>query len=243
MSIFIKTRFTYNSFWFTPQMEFKFLYKLDTFLTRYGKIARRTYGQEEASQKHIHIHYELLRNDKPLPKVIHQTFQYSLKQIKGLKDKPPIKSSSITIETTENEPGRLMQYPLKQDNSHYHLCIGYTKAELDNLHNRAAAELREHLKKKQTQDAKKDREEKTWNAICDYLDKHLLTQETILDKEVNDFARSVVRHTTIQIYYYYMEHKGCAISRSLQDKAVRYLMARGILEPEEIYSFYYDRFI
>ncbi len=242
MSIFIKTRFTYNSFWFTPQMEFKFLHKLDTFLTRYGKIIHRTYGEEEATQKHIHVHYEIERNAKPLPKVIHQTFQYSLKQIKGLKDKPPIKSSSITIETTENEPGRLMQYPLKQDKSHFHLCIGYTKAELDNLHNRAAAERREHLKKKQTQDAKKDREEKTWNAIIEYLDKHLL-EHHYEDKEVHSWPRCIIKKTTVLIYYYYIEHKGCAISRSLQDKAIRYLMARGILEPEEIYSFYYDRFI
>jgi len=241
MSIFIKSRFTYNSFWFTKKMEFKFLQKLDTFLERYGKITHRTYGQEEATQKHIHIHYALKRNKKPLPKVIHQTFQYSLKQIKGLKDKPPIKSSSITIETTENEPGRLMQYPLKQDNSHYHLCIGYSKAELDKLHNRAAAERREHLKKKQTQDAKKDRENKTWNAIIEYLDKNL--QEHHMDKETHSWPRCIVRKTTIFIYYYYIEHKGCAISRSLQDKALRYLMLRGILDPDEIYSFYYDRFI
>lgn len=222
-------------------MEFKFLSTLDTFLERYGKIIHRTYGQEEATQKHIHIHYEIKRNEKPLPKVIHQTFQYSLTKIKGLKDKPPIKSSSITIETTENEPGRLMQYPLKQDNLHFHLCIGYTKAELDNLHNRAAAERREHLKKKQTQDAKKDREEKTWNAICDYLDKNLCNMQ--VDKESYNFTRTVVRETTVKIYYYYIEHKGCAISRSCQDKAIRYLMCRGILEPDEIYGFYYDRFI
>lgn len=241
MSIFIKTRFTYNSFWFTPKMEFKYLQVLDTFLTRYGKIIHRTYGEEEATQKHIHVHYEIERNDKPLPKVIHQTFQYSLKQIKGLKDKPPVKSSSITIETAENEPGRLMMYPLKQDNSHFNLCIGYTKAELDKLHNQAAAERREHLKKKQTQDAKKDREEKTWNAICDYLDKNL--HEWDIDRDQDNFIRYAVRNTTIKIYHYYREHKGCAISRSCQDKAIRYLMARGILEPEEIYSFYYDRFI
>lgn len=239
MSIFIKTRFTYNSFWFTPQMEFKYLTVLDTFLTRYGTIIKKTYGQEEATQKHIHIHYELKRNEKPLPKVIHQTFQYSLRNIKGLKDKPPIKSSSITIETTENEPGRLMQYPLKQDKSHFNLCIGYTKAELDNLHNQAAAERREHLKKKQTQDAKKDREEKNWNAICDYLDKNL--HEWDIDRDMENFTTFAVKNTTIKIYYFYREHKGCAISRNLQDKAVRYLMSRGILEPEEIYGFYYER--
>lgn len=237
MTIFIKSRFTNNPIWFEPEMKFRYLKILTVFLGRYGKIIHSTYGQEDAAQKHIHIHYELERNEKPLPKVIHQTFQYYLKSNKLLKDKPPVKSSSITIETTETEPGRILQYPLKQDNLHYHLCFGYTKAELQEIHLRANAEFKEHLKKKQTQEAKKDREEKTWNALCSYVDDKLPHWHQ--DKTELHIS-TIIEKCTITMYYYYIEHKGCMVSRQIRDKAIRYLLTRGIMTPEEVYTFYYE---
>lgn len=240
MSIFIKCRFTYNDTWFTPSMEFKWFEVLNDFISQYGIIEGRTYGEEESSQKHIHIHYDLkLYSDKRIPKVIHQTFIYYItSQKKLLKGKPPSKSSSITVETKETEPGRIMQYPLKQDKSHFHLCLGYTKAELNDLHSRANQEFRDCLKKKQTRQAKKDKDQQTWEKLCKYVDDNLKQWNT--DKEILGIEE-IVKNTTLSMYHYMVEHKGCQVSRALQDKALRYLMTRGIFNPEDVYYFYYER--
>jgi hypothetical protein len=242
-NLFIKTRFTHTPdepYWFTDSMEFIHMHILDEFITQYGKIIHKTYGEEEASRKHVHIHYEVdtSKSKKKNPKVIHQTFLYYLKSIKGLKDKPPKKSSSITINVTEKEPGRILQYPLKQDNLHFHLCQGYTKAELNLLHGRASAEYRLEVKKQQTLQAKKDKESETWNALCKWCDddlKNWSTDKTVLDDP------EIVKNVTLSMYRYYMKHKQCQISRTIQDKAIRYLMSRGIMTPQDIYYFYYER--
>lgn len=245
MTVFIKTRFTYNTIWFEPfgavppDIKFKYIKPIKEFLEQYGKIIHSTYGQEEATQKHIHIHYELKRNKKRLPKVLHQTFQYYLKSKKILQTKPPSKSSSMTVETTETESGRILQYPLKQDNLHYDLCTGYTTEELTKMHLRANAELRAHLKKKQKTEAKKDREEKTWNALCNYVDKNLPMFHQ--DKEMLSIEE-IIQKTTVCMYYYYVEHKGCMVSRTIRDKAIRYLMTRTVLSPEELYYIYHPNY-
>ncbi len=241
-TIFIKCRFTNTEkpFWFDGE-NFLCLGDLDVFLQQYGKIVKRTYGQEQASRMHIHIHYELQQSaeHKNIPKVIHQTFIYYLKSKKGYKDNPPSKSSSITTNDTEKEPDRILRYPLKQDDSHYSLSLGYTKAEFYALHARANEEYRIAVKNQQTRQDKKDKEEATWNALCDYVDKHLADWELDQYGDTPNVAQKV-RKVTVCIYKYYMEHKGSQVSRNLRDKGLRYLLIRGhVTNPDEIYDFYH----
>lgn len=240
MSIFIKSRFTHTDepYWFSGE-DFLCLGILDEFLKQYGKIVHRTYGEEQASRPHIHIHYELdiSKSTKKIPKVIHQTFIYYIKSKKGFKGNPPSKSSSITTNDKEDEPGRILRYPLKEDHKHFHLCLGYNKAELHALHARANEEYRIALKNKQTHQAKKDKDEKTWNALCEFLDKNLE------DWQYNEDGLTLhqkVRETTIVIYRYYVLHKGCMVSRNLRDKAIRYLLIKGHHSAlDELYYYYH----
>lgn len=241
MIFFVKCRFTHtpdDPWWFNDAMMFLCNKNLNEFLGQYGKITHRTYGEECASRHHIHIHYRLetVKGSKKLPSVIHQTFLYYLKK-KGFKKKPPTKSSSITVEEKEDEPGRIMRYPLKQDNKHYDCCFGYTKAELNALHSRANEEYKIAIKAQQNREAKKDKEEKTWNDLCAYLDKNL----NKWDLENKELSEKVMK-TTIKIYQYYQEHRGSRVSRNLRDKALRYLMITNPFTPselEDIYYFYY----
>ena len=223
----IKTRFTDVEPWFQPSTvnchRFSWTYsKLTEFISRYGEIEKCTYGYEtEAERPHCHVHF-MITPKKPLPKTnLSQTFIYYIK--KDIKTKLVNKSYSFVVEKDIVDEVAFMQYPLKEEQTDYSLCRGYSKQLLSNMHS-AAAQVKQLQKKHEYDKKMKAKAEKT--------EKHKL--KLYIEEKVNSYYDDYVLQfeaVYLAIVQYCMEEKDFVVYRDVDSKVWSFLLETGRITP------------